>query len=154
MPNGRQADLEDAKRVVRHLGIRGTIVNIGEVTCAIERAMDKGEPVDGASLQPEITADAHINTCNLSEKYIGYSTKDGDGTGDVAPLEQYTASEMVQIGLSDFLHLPHDLVQKTPSDGLCGKTDEENIGFSYAVLDRFIRTGICDDLDVRIMKTQ
>lgn len=170
MPNGHQGDLEDAKRVVRHLGICGTIVNIGEVTSAIERAMVNGEPVDGIPLRPKITDDVHINipprvrmtmirahaqsmsnggrfinTCNLSEDYIGYSTKDGDGTGDVAPLEQYTASEVVQIGLTDFLNLPHDLVQKTPTDGLCGKSDEENIGFSYAVLDRFIRTGECDD---------
>lgn len=170
MPNGHQGDLEDAKRVVRHLGIRGTIVNIGEVTSAIERAMVNGKPVDGEPLRPEITDNVHINipprvrmtmirahaqaipnggrfinTCNLSEDYIGYSTKDGDGTGDVAPLEQYTASEVVQIGLTDFLNLPHDLVRKTPMDGLCGKSDEENIGFSYAVLDRFIRTGECDD---------
>lgn len=170
MPNGVQSDLEDAKRVVQTLGIRGTIVNIGGVTAAIEQAIIDGEPVDGVKEELEITSDIHINipprvrmtilrayaqsrgrfinTCNLSENYIGYSTKDGDGTGDVAPLEEYTVTELIQIGLTDYLSLPRDLVVKTPSDGLCGKSDEENIGFSYAVLDHFIRTGRCDDQEV------
>ncbi|MCX4308110.1 MAG: NAD(+) synthase [Acetatifactor sp.] len=173
IPNGHQADLDDAKRVVRTLGICGTIVNIGGVTAAIEQAILDGEPVDGEKIPMEITSDirinipprvrmtilrAHaqshgrlINTCNLSENYIGYSTKDGDGTGDLAPLEEYTVTELIQIGLTDYLSLPHDLVVKTPADGLCGKSDEENIGFSYAVLDRFIRTGKCDDSNVLAM---
>lgn len=170
MPNGVQSDLEDAKRVVRTLGIRGTIINIGGVTAAIEQAIIDGEAVDGKKEELEITSDIHINipprvrmtilrayaqsrgrfinTCNLSENYIGYSTKDGDGTGDVAPLEEYTVTELIQIGLTDYLSLPRDLVVKTPSDGLCGKSDEENIGFSYAVLDHFIRTGQCDDPEI------
>ena len=42
--------------------------------------------------------------------------------------------------------LPSDLVEKTPIDGLCGKTDEDNLGFTYAELDRYIRTGEIDDL--------
>jgi NAD+ synthase len=37
------------------------------------------------------------------------------------------------------------LVEKTPSDGLCGKTDEDNLGFTYATLDRYIRTGEIDN---------
>ena len=149
MPNGIQSDLEDAKRVVQTLGIRGTIINIGSVTAAIEQAIIDGEPVNGEKEELEITSDIHINipprvrmtilrayaqskgrfinTCNLSENYIG---------------------------LTDYLSLPCDLVVKTPADGLCGKTDEENIGFTYAALDRFIRTGECDDPNILAMITK
>ena len=87
------------------------------------------------------------NTCNLSEDYIGYSTKYGDSAGDMSPLAEYTVTEVLEIG--DELNLPYDLVHKTPSDGLCGMTDEENFGFSYSVLDKYIRTGICDDEDIK-----
>ena len=83
------------------------------------------------------------NTCNLSEDWVGYSTRYGDAAGDFAPLGGLTVQEVIAVGLE--LGLPRDLVVKTPSDGLCGKTDEDNLGFTYAVLDKYIRTGICED---------
>ncbi|MBO5969821.1 MAG: NAD(+) synthase [Clostridia bacterium] len=83
------------------------------------------------------------NTCNLSEDHIGYSTRWGDSVGDFAPLANLTSEEVVAIG--DVLGLPEELTHKTPSDGLCGKTDEDNFGFTYAVLNKYIRTGICED---------
>ena len=88
-----------------------------------------------------------VNTCNLSEDYIGYSTRYGDAAGDFAPLAQFTKSEVKRIGY--YLELPKKYVEKTPSDGLCGKSDEDNFGFTYAVLDRYIRTGICDDPEIK-----
>lgn len=87
------------------------------------------------------------NTCNKSEDYVGYSTKYGDSAGDFAPLADLTVTEVLQIG--DVLGLPHDLVHKTPSDGLCGKTDEDNLGFTYAVLDHYIETGECESEEIR-----
>ena len=87
------------------------------------------------------------NTCNKSEDYVGYSTKYGDSAGDFAPLADLTVTEVLQIG--DVLGLPHDLVHKPPSDGLCGKTDEDNLGFTYAVLDRYIETGECESEEIR-----
>ena len=51
--------------------------------------------------------------------------------------------EVVAIG--KVMGLPIDLEEKAPSDGLTGLTDEDNLGFSYAVLDRYIRTGVCED---------
>ena len=83
------------------------------------------------------------NTCNLSEDWVGYSTRYGDAAGDFAPLGGLTVAEVKAIGRE--LGLPMDLVDKTPSDGLSGKSDEDNLGFTYAVLDRYIRTGVCDD---------
>ncbi|MCR4763298.1 MAG: NAD(+) synthase, partial [Lachnospiraceae bacterium] len=87
------------------------------------------------------------NTCNASEDYIGYSTKYGDAAGDFSPCADFTVTEMLQIG--EELGLPVHLIHKTPSDGLSGMSDEEKIGFSYAVLDRYIRTGECPDEEVR-----
>jgi NAD+ synthase len=83
------------------------------------------------------------NTCNLSEDWVGYATRYGDGAGDFSPLSRLTVSEVKVIGRA--LGLPEDLVEKVPIDGLSGKTDEENLGFTYAELDRYIRTGMIDD---------
>ena len=80
-----------------------------------------------------------INTCNLSEDWVGYSTRYGDSAGDVSLLGKLTVQEVKAIGRN--LGLPENLIGKTPSDGLCGTTDEQKLGFSYAVLDRYIREG-------------
>lgn len=168
MPNGVQKDFSDALRVVTHLGIKYKVVNINnpygemlyaltvntntfnfEITDALKQnlaprlrmatlyAVAQGVPEGGRV----------INTCNASEDFVGYSTKFGDSAGDIGPLASYTVSELLQIG--DLLDIPKDLVHKTPSDGLCGKTDEDNLGFTYAVLDKYIKTGICDDPKVK-----
>ena len=84
-----------------------------------------------------------INTCNLSEDWVGYSTRYGDAAGDFSPLARLTVQEVKAIGRE--LGLPEVLIEKAPSDGLCGKTDEDNLGFTYAVLDKYIRTGVCED---------
>ena len=83
------------------------------------------------------------NTCNLSEDWVGYSTRYGDAAGDFSPCSNLTVQEMKQIGR--LLGLPDVLVDKVPIDGLCGKTDEDNLGFTYAELDRYIREGIIDN---------
>lgn len=88
-----------------------------------------------------------VNTCNLSEDYVGYATRYGDGAGDFSPLSHLTVTEIKMIG--HCLGIPDYLVDKVPSDGLCGATDEDNLGFTYAVLDKYIRTGKIDDLDVK-----
>jgi NAD+ synthase len=77
-----------------------------------------------------------VNTCNHSEDYVGYSTKYGDAAGDFSPLGNLTVREVLEIG--DELGLPSHLVHKAPSDGMCGKTDEDNLGFTYNELDDFI----------------
>lgn len=87
------------------------------------------------------------NTCNLSEDWVGYTTKFGDGAGDFSPIAEFTVTEVKEIGKE--LSLPDMFVNKVPIDGLCGKTDEENLGFSYEVLDKYIRTGICEDAAIK-----
>lgn len=87
------------------------------------------------------------NTCNLSEDWVGYATRYGDAAGDFSPLSQLTVSEVKAMGRE--LGLPSELVDKTPTDGLCGKTDEDNLGFTYDILDKYIRTGEIDNKDIK-----
>ena len=175
MPNGIQPDIEDSKKVVGLLGIKAMIVDIKQATDGLRTAIEQAvDPLTGDLVDLELSEDAEINmpprvrmatlyavaqsvakkyggrvcnTCNLSEDWIGYSTKYGDSAGDFAPLAEYTVTEVLAIG--KYLGLPDELIFKTPSDGLCGKSDEDKIGFKYAVLDAYIRTGICEDPEIR-----
>jgi NAD+ synthase len=91
------------------------------------------------------------NTCNCSEDYVGYSTKFGDSAGDFSPCSEFTVTEMLEIG--DALGLPADLVHKTPSDGLCGKSDEDRFGFTYDDIEAYVTKGTSGDtwIDAKIM---
>lgn len=166
MPNGEQSDIEDAREVCEVLDIAYMEVNIADAFKDLQYKVHYGanyqwciggfRPSEQASinLAPRLrmTTLYYIsqnfngrvaNTCNLSEDYVGYSTRWGDAVGDFAPLGGLLTDEVVAIG--DALGLPHDLVHKTPSDGLCGKTDEDNLGFTYDQLNAYIRTGSSGD---------
>ena len=169
MPNGEQKDISDSIRVCNLLDIRNITINIKDTVDAETRLLLEGAKALGKeeltnqtiiNLPPRIrmatlygigqTMNGRvINTCNLSEDWVGYSTRYGDSAGDVAPLAKLTVDEVRKVGLE--LGLPYDLVYKTPSDGLCGKTDEDNLGFTYAVLDKYLRTGICDDPEIQAL---
>lgn len=71
-----------------------------------------------------------IGTGNASENYVGWSTLWGDSASDFNPIKNLFVDEVIELG--HLLKLPKDLVEKKPADGLTGKTDEENLGFSYA----------------------
>ena len=158
LPNGVQADIVDSLELCDVLGIKHYIINIKEGVEATYRELERcginiSEQTKINTPPRERTKNIRavcqsengrmVNTCNLSEDYIGYFTIGGDGDGDFAPLGNLTATEVVAIG--HYLGLPKHLVDKTPSDGLCGKTDEDNFGFTYKVLDEYIRTGVCED---------
>lgn len=157
MPNGEQSDISFSHMLVNHLGIRHYVVNIKDAVDGLLRNFPENLPLSEqtrVNLPPRIrmstlyaisqSSNGRVaNTCNLSENWIGYSTRYGDDAGDFGPLGKLTVHEVIEIGKQ--LNLPDELVLKVPSDGLCGKTDEDNIGFSYAVLDRYIRTGVCED---------
>ena len=157
MPCGEQADIDCSQKLVDHLGIRHYTVNVQAAVEGLKAAMPADLPLSAQSitnLPPRIRMSALYavsqscngrvaNTCNLSEDWVGYSTRYGDAAGDFSPLSRLTVAEVKEIG--HLLGLPYDLVEKTPIDGLCGKTDEENLGFTYAELDRYIRTGVIED---------
>ena len=169
MPNGSQLDIDDSRRVVECLNIKLMYVNIGDacnalVDCTSDVYNDitnknditkfKMSKQSHINLPPRIRMAALYmvsqslngrvaNTCNLSEDWVGYSTRWGDSVGDFSPLANLTTDEVVAIG--DACGLPYELTHKTPSDGLCGKTDEDNLGFTYEVLNKYIRIGVCED---------
>lgn len=157
MPCGEQHDIDMAKLLVDTLGIRHYIVNIKDAVDGVVKNIPfELQDQSRINLPPRIrmatlyavsqSNNGRVaNTCNLSEDWVGYSTRYGDAAGDFSPCSNLTVTEMKQIGR--LLGLPDILVDKVPIDGLCGKTDEENLGFTYAELDRYIREGIIDDPD-------
>ena len=157
MPCGEQHDIDMAQLLVDHLGIRHYIINIKDSVDGLMNSLPKDLEISNQSivnLPPRIrmstlyavsqSCNGRVcNTCNLSEDWVGYSTRYGDAAGDFSPMSFLTVAEVKQIGRE--LKLPDVLVDKIPIDGLCGKTDEENLGFTYAELDRYIREGVIDD---------
>ena len=155
MPCGDQHDIDMAYKLVNYLEIKHHVVNIKDAVDGLIGSI----PIElstqsRVNLPPRIRMTTLyavsqcyngrvVNTCNLSEDWVGYSTRYGDAAGDFSPMCNLTVQEVKEIGR--VLGLPEDLVDKVPIDGLCGKTDEENLGFTYAELDRYIRTGEIED---------
>ena len=155
MPCGEQSDIDMAKLLVDTLGIKHYIINIKDAVEGLTNALPfEMSDQSRVNLPPRIrmstlyaVSQSHngrvANTCNLSEDWVGYSTRYGDSVGDFSPCSFITVAEMKQIGR--LLGLPNVLIDKAPSDGLCGKTDEDNLGFTYAELDRYIREGVIEN---------
>jgi len=157
MPQGEQHDIDMAYMLVNHLGIKHYVVNIKDAVDVLLKNLPADLELTAQSLQnlpPRIrmstlyavsqSVNGRVcNTCNLSEDWVGYSTRYGDSVGDFSPMSNLTVTEVKEIGR--VLGLPSALVDKTPIDGLCGKSDEENLGFTYAELDKYIRTGVIED---------
>ncbi len=158
MPCGEQSDISFSHMLVEHLGIVNYTINIQKAVEGVSNELKQAGLT--ASSQTQINLPPRIrmstlyavsqsvngrvaNTCNLSEDWVGYSTRYGDAAGDFSPLCDLTVTEIRMLGRA--LGLPSALIEKAPSDGLCGKTDEDNLGFTYEVLDRYIREGVCDD---------
>ncbi len=161
MPCGEQADIDCSRLLVSHLGIKNFTINVKDAIDGLKNNIPKELELSAQSntnLPPRIRMATLyavsqslngrvVNTCNLSEDWVGYSTRYGDAAGDFSPLSRLTVDEIKKIGR--YLKLPESLVEKVPIDGLCGKTDEDNLGFTYAVLDRYIRTGEIDDKEIK-----
>lgn len=161
MPNGVQHDIDMAQLLVDHLGIKHYIVNIRDAYDGLVSSFPKNLEMSEQTkinISPRIRMTTLyavsqslngrvVNTCNLSEDWVGYSTRYGDAAGDFSPMANLTVTEVKEIGR--VLGLPDVLVDKTPIDGLCGKTDEENLGFTYAVLDKYIREGVIEDQEIK-----
>lgn len=162
LPQYEQSDIDYSILCANHLGIEYKIINIGITVDSIIEEMERNGVV--VTEQAKINVPARIRmaelyfyaqcnngipscNCNLSENWVGYATYGGDGFGSFAPLFNLTSSEVKEIG--KILGLPDKLIYKVPSDGLCDKTDEDNLGFTYDVLDRYIRTGKIEDVDIK-----
>jgi len=163
MPNKVQLDIEDSKKAVEVIGMKSQIINIGESYQALFQVIEESVDVEfNRAAQINILPRVRMTilyaiaqtygyrvcgTSNFSEKYIGYSTKWGDNVSDFNPLGDFTSEEVVMIG--EALGLPEDLIYKKPADGLRGKTDEDNFGFTYKVLNQYIKSGVCEDEEIK-----
>ena len=170
MPQGNQADIDDALAVCSILGIQHYTVNIKTACDALFGSMNaagiKWNDTATINTPPRLrmttlyavaasVGGRVCNTCNWSEDYVGYSTKYGDLAGDFGVLISYTVEEVIKIGeywAINYLNMENidkmrALINKTPSDGLCGKTDEDNLGFTYKQLDDYLRRDICPDIE-------
>lgn len=157
LPNGDQFDIDVSYALVEHLGIKHYTINIKDCFDGLVNQLQANLEVQTqtiTNLPPRLRMAATYavsqslngrvaNTCNLSEDWVGYATRYGDGAGDFSPLSKLTVQEVKAVGRE--LGLPSMFVDKVPIDGLQSKTDEDNLGFTYAVLDRYIRTGEIDD---------
>ena len=167
MPCGVQHDIDMAYLLVNHLGIKHYEINVKDAIDGIMGSFPENLPLTAqakTNLPPRIRMSTLyavsqcvngrvVNTCNLSEDWVGYSTRYGDAAGDFSPMCFLTVTEVKEIGR--VLGLPDELVDKVPIDGLCGKTDEENLGFTYAELDVYIRTGfIADEEKKKLIDTK
>ncbi len=179
LPDGEQKDISDSRRVCEALGIRKRTVNIGAMHAALRAATDQIECTAGAD---EFAVPFHresdlnvgprlrmttlrymaqalnarlVGTGNLSEITVGYCTKDGDTSSDFSLLGALTSVEVVEVGLT-MDELPRDLVIKTPTDGLSGKSDEERLGVTYRDIHAYIRQGSCshEETDAKIRRLE
>ena len=179
LPDGEQADIADSRRVCEALGIRSRTVNIGKIHAALREATDQNGPAAAPgefTVPPNRESDINVGprlrmtvlryfaqalgarlagTGNLSEATVGYCTKDGDTSCDFAMLGALTSVEVVAVGLT-MPEIPRELVEKTPTDGLSGRSDEERLGIRYADIHRYIREGTCGnaETDEKIRKKE
>lgn len=163
MPNGVQRDIGLAEKLITILGIRSYTIDIKGSYDAVMSELSSKLPCEISeqtriNLAPRLRMSTVYavsqslngrvaNTCNLSEDWVGYSTRYGDTAGDFSPLSRFTVQEVRAIGVQ--LGLPDELVYKVPDDGLSGMSDEDKLGFTYETLDRYIRTGAIDDPDTK-----
>lgn len=154
MPQGAQSDIDVARELVAHLGIKFFEINIAETVNALLANGRTAGLCDSKQARVNLPARIRMatlfmvsqsmngrvaNTGNASEAHIGFSTLFGDGAGQFSPLGKLTVTEVKAIGRE--LGLPEKFIEKAPADGLTGKTDEDNFGFTYDFLDKYIRTG-------------
>lgn len=158
MPDGVQPDIDYSNGLVDVLNIRHYTFNIHGGTSGILDEMAR-VGID-ASRQTKVNLPSRIrmatlyaiaqseeggivlNTSNLSEDWVGYCTIYGDSAGAFSPIGMYTTEEVIAIGRA--LGLPERFLIKPPSDGLTGKTDEDNLGFSYHAVNEYVRKGVAD----------
>ena len=163
LPNYSQYDINVAYDLCQYLEIESYEFNIHDEIYSISDKLSNLELIETDTVTANLPARLRMvylyavansiggrvaNTSNLSEKWVGYTTKFGDNLGDFSPLSNLTCSEVKRLGYS--LRLPKEFIEKVPEDGICGKSDEDNLGFTYAVLDKYIRTGDCSDLYTRL----
>jgi NAD+ synthase len=144
----------DAKKLARNLDIRFKTVDIGKPVSYLVDTLKVAEfDIDNLVLanmkartrMTALYAIAGSNNClvtgtgNLSELDIGYGTKFGDLACDIEPIGNYYKTEIYK--MAELMpEIPNAIKAKAPSADLWeGQTDEEEIGMTYAKLDKILK---------------
>lgn len=160
--NSIKEDLEDAKLVSDTFGVEFISVDLSntynELETTISDALEKNDLNEESkiNMKPRIRMTTLytiaqslgylvIGTGNLSERMVGYTTKWGDSASDFNPIANFTALEVLEIG--KYLGVPDKIINKAPSDGLSGKSDEEKMNVTYKQIEEYIETGKTDSND-------
>ncbi len=158
MPDGVQPDIDYSRGLVEHLQIPHCTINISDAVQGVLKEMERAGITPSRqttvnlpsrirmstlyAVAQSLPGGTVINTSNLSEDWVGYCTIYGDSAGAFSPLGMYTTEEVIALGRA--LGLPEHFLQKPPSDGLTGLTDEDNLGFTYHAVNEYVRRGVVD----------
>ena len=158
MPDGVQSDIDYSRGLVEHLQIPHCTINISDAVQGVLKEMERAGITPSRqttvnlpsrirmstlyAVAQSLPGGTVINTSNLSEDWVGYCTIYGDSAGAFSPLGMYTTEEVIALGRT--LGLPEHFLQKPPSDGLTGLTDEDNLGFTYHAVNEYVRRGVVD----------
>lgn len=105
-----------------------------------------------AALESALKGKTYVvaGTSNKCEEYVGYFTKGGDNVCDIKTIADYTVEQVLAIG--EELNVPHDILYKTPSDGLSGKSDEEKLGVTYKAITDYMEGKEVEEKDKEKIK--
>ncbi len=147
-------DKEDGQILAEQYGIETQLVDLTQVKQAELAALDAAgtlTPEASANIAPRLRMTTLYaigqsrgylvaGTGNASERYMGYFTKWGDGAFDFNPIADLTVTEVYEF--LRYLGAPDRIIEKAPSAGLYeGQTDEQEMGVTYAAIDRYITEG-------------
>ena len=158
MPDGVQPDIDYSRGLVEHLQIPHCTINISDAVQGVLKEMERAGITPSRqttvnlpsrirmstlyAVAQSLPGGTVINTSDRSEDWVGYCTIYGDSAGAFSPLGMYTTEEVIALGRA--LGLPEHFLQKPPSDGLTGLTDEDNLGFTYHAVNEYVRRGVVD----------
>lgn len=160
-----EADADDGNVLAEQFGIETRTVDLTPVRSALVEELEKVTELNSSALTnlaPRLrmttlygiaAAENRLvaGTGNKSEIYMGYFTKWGDGGSDFNPIADLTATEVFEF--LEYLHAPRCIIDKAPSAGLFdGQTDEQEMGVTYAAIDRFLETGEGEEKDLAVIK--
>lgn len=160
-----EADADDGNVLAEQFGIETRTVDLTPVRSALVEELEKVTELNSSALTnlaPRLrmttlygiaAAENRLvaGTGNKSEIYMGYFTKWGDGGSDFNPIADLTATEVFEF--LEYLHAPRCIIDKAPSAGLFdGQTDEQEMGVTYAAIDRFLATGEGEEKDLAVIK--
>ena len=153
LPCDGQKDMDDVNSAFAWLGIRCLTIDIGDAFASLKNSIENNcvELTDVCKTNmparlrmtalygvAQCLGGVMVNTCNLTEDVVGYSTLYGDNAGSYAPISKLTKTEVKAIAA--WLGVPENLVNKIPVDGLQPLSDEDRLGITYAKVDDYIRS--------------